>query len=461
MAALPHPVAPAGSLAEENAASRERRAAALWLAVELLEPEPDRVALESLAAWAESLTPTVVLRPGEGLLLEVQGSLRYFDGLAAIRQRLTAELDRRGWVCRLAMAPTPLAASWLVRCAGSDEDEQGSPAAAIGRLPLAATGWPAKVQRLLGQMGLESIGDCLRLPRAGFARRVGRVWLDELDRALGKKPDPRTGWRAPESLSRQVELSPETSDRALFAAALDGMAESLEHELRRRQAQVASVTLRFRHLRCEDTSTRIRFVDPVHESGRILDPLLARIECVALAEPAIALSLRTSELLPLRAGQPGLLPVRGDDPPAAAAAAVPEFALVERLRGRFGTRSVYGIGTVAEHRPEYAWRRRIDPRAAAPPAGPVCPPHGRPLWLLPEPRKRNERCQKKRCQTPFSKKVSDTFSDTFFPERIESGWWDGRDVRRDYFVVTGEGGERLWCYRDCRTREWYLHGIFG
>ncbi len=60
--------------------------------------------------------------------------------------------------------------------------------------------------------------------------------------------------------------------------------------------------------------------------------------------------------------------------------------------------------------------------------------------------------------------VSDTFSafsDAFFPERIESGWWDGRDVRRDYFVVTGEGGERLWCYRDCRTREWYLHGIFG
>jgi protein ImuB len=47
------------------------------------------------------------------------------------------------------------------------------------------------------------------------------------------------------------------------------------------------------------------------------------------------------------------------------------------------------------------------------------------------------------------------------PERVESGWWDGVDVRRDYHVVIGAAGEKLWLYRDCLTREWYLHGIFG
>jgi hypothetical protein len=51
--------------------------------------------------------------------------------------------------------------------------------------------------------------------------------------------------------------------------------------------------------------------------------------------------------------------------------------------------------------------------------------------------------------------------DPVFTERIESGWWDGQDVRRDYHVVVGAAGEKLWLYRDCRSHEWYPHGIFG
>jgi protein ImuB len=33
------------------------------------------------------------------------------------------------------------------------------------------------------------------------------------------------------------------------------------------------------------------------------------------------------------------------------------------------------------------------------------------------------------------------------PERIESGWWDGGDVRRDYFLVETRTGQRGWAYR--------------
>ena len=47
------------------------------------------------------------------------------------------------------------------------------------------------------------------------------------------------------------------------------------------------------------------------------------------------------------------------------------------------------------------------------------------------------------------------------PERIESGWWDGRDVRRDYYVATNRYGIRFWVFRDCRESRWYLHGLFG
>ena len=47
------------------------------------------------------------------------------------------------------------------------------------------------------------------------------------------------------------------------------------------------------------------------------------------------------------------------------------------------------------------------------------------------------------------------------PERIESGWWDGRDVRRDYYAARNPRGTRLWVFRDERESRWYLHGFFG
>jgi protein ImuB len=47
------------------------------------------------------------------------------------------------------------------------------------------------------------------------------------------------------------------------------------------------------------------------------------------------------------------------------------------------------------------------------------------------------------------------------PERIESGWWDGGDIGRDYYAISTERGQRLWIYKDHATRGWYLHGLFG
>jgi protein ImuB len=48
------------------------------------------------------------------------------------------------------------------------------------------------------------------------------------------------------------------------------------------------------------------------------------------------------------------------------------------------------------------------------------------------------------------------------PERIESGWWDGRDIRRDYYLAKDTDGSQLWIFRNlCCDHAWYLHGLFG
>jgi protein ImuB len=46
------------------------------------------------------------------------------------------------------------------------------------------------------------------------------------------------------------------------------------------------------------------------------------------------------------------------------------------------------------------------------------------------------------------------------PERVETGWWRGITVCRDYWRVETESQQHFWVFRDLRSRNWYLHGEF-
>jgi protein ImuB len=72
----------------------------------------------------------------------------------------------------------------------------------------------------------------------------------------------------------------------------------------------------------------------------------------------------------------------------------------------------------------------------------------RPLWLLHEPE-----------VLPWALEHLRLIDG---PERIETGWWDGREIARDYYVARDESGAELWVYRErLPPHGWYLHGVFG
>ncbi|PMZ87784.1 DNA repair nucleotidyltransferase, partial [Pseudomonas sp. FW305-42] len=62
----------------------------------------------------------------------------------------------------------------------------------------------------------------------------------------------------------------------------------------------------------------------------------------------------------------------------------------------------------------------------------VMAPGRRPGWLLPVPQALSETGLQLLGQA----------------ERIESGWWDGGDVRRDYYRIETCDGLRGWAFRD-------------
>jgi len=56
--------------------------------------------------------------------------------------------------------------------------------------------------------------------------------------------------------------------------------------------------------------------------------------------------------------------------------------------------------------------------------------------------------------------VSHQIADCIGPERIETGWWRGPHVQRDYYRVLTDTGRRAWIFRRRDTNAWFLHGWF-
>jgi protein ImuB len=155
-----------------------------------------------------------------------------------------------------------------------------------------------------------------------------------------------------------------------------------------------------------------------------------RVEAIVLAaEETAAAEPRSASLFP------------GSDP-------AEDAELCERLTARLGEDAVHALRVHADHRPEFAWRsteRPMKDDGAAPAAA-------RPLWLLHEPRLLDAFLRDARAELAL-------FDG---PERIESGWWEGCDVRRDYFVARAGNGQTLWIFKGPGSgAAWYVHGIFA
>lgn len=424
--------------------------------------------LEALAAWADRFSSRVSVELPDLLLLEIAGSLALFGGIGPLRESVEAGLAARGMTAGIAVAPTPLAASWLARAGRGEEvaDPQNL-LAALAPLPLACLRWPAATREALTGMGVRSLGECLRLPREGIARRFGATCLMQLDRALGRLPDPRPSYRAPPRFCRERELPGEESDTALLREVCRELLRALEDFLRAGQRVVQRLRFSFFHLRAPATHLTLGSLRSARSVEHWCELLDIRLERLALPEPVIAIRLQSGRSEVLRTADSAVLFEAGQDN-------MSMDELMERLAARIGDEGVHGVTTVPDHRPHCAWsrvratgsqvpqcaatRNEWSEREAPQVLAELRRHHGlllrRPLWMLTEPAPLT--CvDEVPCYLGPLKCLEG-------PERLETGWWDGNGIARDYFVAVNPKGMHVWVYRDRgKPFRWYLHGIFG
>jgi protein ImuB len=466
-----------------NAAAREagiRRdqliSAALALAPDVAVRERDldaeEAALADVATLCLAFTPSASLALPDAVLAEVERSARIFGGLSNLLSRLAHEVRALGYDATLTLAPTPTAALLLARANGTPQSDAAHLAGALAPLPLTALDLDADALATLRAAGITTFGDACALPRAGLARRFGAHVVDTLDRALGRVPDPREPYRPPPRFTRKLALPAPAADVEALGFAVHRAVDDLAHWLLARGLGVLRLSLALVHERylrergVPPTIASFALGSPAREPAHLHAVLRERLARVTLPAPVEAIVLASEETAPLAARNLALLPGHDVEP-----GTVP---LVERLRARLGEDAVGTLLAHDDHRPEQATSETEAVRAPHPdpfPArgerarargGPTTPSVAnglpepsapRPLWLLDEPRPLGQALETK----PWVLRDG--------PERIESGWWDGRDCRRDYFVAESPDGEIVWIYRDHRygtdDGEWFMHGLFA
>jgi protein ImuB len=418
------------------------------LAVERRRPHLEQKRLAEIGDWMLSFSPVVSVQPPETVLLEVRGSLGLFGGVEGLKASIGRRLDTAGHVYRIAGAPVPSAAKCLARW-GREVVITDKPAlrSALGDMPIGLLALEPKTAARLERAGMRVLRDLWRLPADGLARRFGAALVRELDRLRGGRPDPQPLHESPLRFSAVLMLDWATDDLAQVKQGVEHLLRQWTDYLHRSARATSGFSIECLPDDRADGVTRVDI--GMRRLSRDRDHLrrLAgeRLDRLRLPGPVAGLVLASDRIHPIRERSRQLFETDEDT-------AMQWRQSEELLAMRLGGRGLDTLHTVADHRPGLAWGTDENGSGSCLPSG-----GQRPLWLLDSPRPlpwpRHWPAE------PFTGRHAPKFLRG--PERIETGWWDRRDQRRDYYVVMDSRGRRLWVFRDLRRRQWYLHGLFA
>ncbi|MFO0760035.1 MAG: DNA polymerase Y family protein [Byssovorax sp.] len=510
---------------------------AAQLAVHRVTYEEIDAALGRVAEVALAFGPTAAIRLGEGkadehrtpwgdapfdtVFVDVTGAAHLHGGEEALLDELVERVSSLGHRVRAAIASGPRLAQALARWAPGLSGAPG--ARTTGRHPIAAPNEgeramaPLPVQALpidpeivsyLMRLGIITVGDLARLPRAGALARLGARAREILDLALGRDDLPLVAYAPPRVIVEQMRFDEgvESAPELLFV--LRGMTSRAAQRLSARgeactrlevtiplDRSVAAIRLaeRGEEVHPDDGELSIGFqVDlpaPLSDEGDLLRALRARLERTELFAPAIGLQLSIPQIVEARRTQLDLGKNRQKNPDR-----LP--ALLAELSAEIGAEKIGVLAVCDAHKPEARSKLRPAHLGPRPRSGqqlslpgafvepPRLDPALSPMRLLPKP-------------IPLGRVAKGTvvlidqhlfsIDDLRFVQRLDKAeWWTGSGPSRDYmraFLSSGDGAARLERFRsidgppgrrasspaggacgealvyvDRKTREAFLHG---
>ena len=479
---------------------------------EPLQAEADREALAQIAIRCERYSPCVGLEEGDypqSALLNMTGIAHLFGGESALAEQIVRELTgiayqteqvtksvpllRRssagrsglaGTACKQAVAHNgahngvqygAAALHFDVRLAIGDTIgiawaaahfavPSGKPVIipaeqfdSLRELPLEALRLGDAQIKKLHRLGIRTIHQVLCLDRSLLPSRFGMEMNLRLDQFLGHRAEVIIPCRPTPKFQIEHWFEDGVKCSDIIEQAWSCLLQRLLDLLAPRQLGVRQLLCRF----VTDTRTThdltIRVCKAVADARHLGDLLRLQLERLHFDAPLIGIYLEALETSPLDRPQQELFVHRQPK------GARPLASLLNRLVSRLGRQAVVRPQVLPDPIPERAVAfapitEEFLP--SSPMLDPVHLPMDRPTCLFPQP-----------VSVQVIAVIPDGPPSVLFwhglrydlarhwgPERIESGWWRGEAVCRDYYRVETTEGRRFWLFRQHEDQRWFLHG---
>jgi protein ImuB len=331
-------------------------------------------------------------------------------------------------------------------------------------------------------LGIETIGQLLPLPRASLSSRFGDQLLRRLDQLTGAAPEVLVPHRKPAALEVGCSLEHPTADRAVLVHVLAQLTEQLARHLAARDQGAVLLVCVLKYVGGESLLLRVGLVEPSASARQLMELIGLHLETVVLDDEVAHVEIRAAVVGRLGERQGELFTDRWPRAPGTkdylpGAGSPHQLAvLVNRLSSRLGYQQVVRPQLCASPVPERAvryvpvvGRSRVKSREsrARTPALDSRPStldsHARPLLFYPDPQPIEvlSVAPDGPPQFVWLDARRERITEHWGPERIETLWWRGPSVRRDYYRIVTESGSQQWLFRRLADGRWFLHGIFA
>ncbi|WP_070963687.1 Y-family DNA polymerase [Vibrio sonorensis] len=403
------------------------------LQVHVYEPKAEHNTLLELAQWLYLVTSDIVLSPPQGLLLKASNMLTLYGDLPSYWQQIKQQLSALPVRYQFATGFSPLSAILLAKSSyNTITDNKEKMLTDLRRHPITASELTDKQVDALSRIGIQTFAELLDLPLQDIARRFDIELVNYTGRLLGQFKHPVQFYHPPQAFSSYLELLYEIDNLQWLEKPIQTLLNKLENYLIMRNFVGYELEISLHHREADPTKIRVTSAAGEYRQQRWSTLTQLTMESVQLDEAVQGITLNV-----LRCGE---LEATGKDMFSGHQGQQSELELVAMLQAKLGETQVAKIQYNHDPRPELA-------SLLQDPTKPVScsKEHSRlrPSLLLPTP-------------IPLEEKVSLTSG----PERIVTGWWDGHDVTRDYFIARSSQGRWLWVFRN-QQKHWFIHGQFS
>lgn len=549
------------------------------------DPVLDDLAMDQVAWWfQQTISPLTAIESldakpwaghvrhqRESLICDVTGVTHLFtdndfDGERGTMRRATSLLESLGLAGRLAIAGT-VGAAWAVSHHAIAKTHApadrcfvvppGSERSAIESLGVGALRIAPETVETLSRLGIETIGQLLRLPRSGIAPRLGTALVRRIEQALGEIDEPVGSFCADVEHAETLSLEYPTRDFAILADRVTRLIETVRAGLATRQRGALRMTCRLDLSVHPPLTVEVGLFSPTTDVRHLAGLVHHRLESLRLPSDVTRVTVSVPLTGPLRSVQQSLF----DDSQSSDQSSdqwsdhsesrftlnssnlgLSLSRLIDSLSGRLGRSAVVEIKRTGDALPESAYsikplagnasrhsggkssrrHRRSAARTKFTRVSKQSPVQG----VVTENESHEDLIFSKASASHLTPSPSDamrrpvsllsspivlaiSFTDQAFvrettrvdvpdrfrihglthrpvriwgPERIETGWWKGPSVRRDYYRIETDRSQWWWVFRDrvptagdaspsqqsspmnahsCVRYRWMMHGRFA